>query len=213
MKFKEYISVGKGRDMGFDQINNFECKVSSGNGEQVISRDVYRLGNSLDFFRLLAFYHSGPGFFINSYLVMLSVYANMWMLTLLALTDNQTLPDPNDPTATISTITGQSTSVAIQQVVQIGMFSIVTYAVELLLEYGLVHTLGTLLLQILQGSIAFFVFRTRTTAKYFLTDVQYGGAKYIATGRGYQLHHNSFVKVYSAYARTHLYYAAELLLF
>jgi len=212
VKFKEYISCGKGRDMGFDSINSFESKVSGGNGEQVMSRDVYRLGTHFDFFRLLAFYHSGPGFFINSYLVMLSVYANIWMLTLLALTNNQELADPNDPTQVISTLTGQSTSVAVQQLVQIGMFSIVTYAIELLLEYGLIHTLATLILQIIQGSIAFFVFRTRTTAKYFLKDVQYGGAQYVATGRGYQLHHNSFVRVYSTYSRTHLYYAAELLL-
>ena len=39
-----------------------------------------------------------------------------------------------------------------------------------------------------------------------------GGAKYIPTGRGYAIKHNSFVKVYTSYARSHLYYAAELLL-
>lgn len=27
VKFREYISVGKGRDMGFDSINSFESKV------------------------------------------------------------------------------------------------------------------------------------------------------------------------------------------
>ena len=212
VKFKEYIACGKGRDMGFDSINSFESKVSGGNGEQVMSRDVYRLGTHFDFFRLLAFYHSGPGFFVNSYLVLLSVYANLWMLTMLALTGTQTLPDPDDPLKTISTLTGQPTSVAVQQVVQIGMFSIITYAVEMILEYGLVKALATLFLQLLQGSLAFFIFRSRTTAFFFLQDVQFGGAKYIPTGRGYQLKHNSFVKVYSNYARSHLYYACELLL-
>lgn len=212
VKFKEYIACGKGRDMGFDSINSFESKVSGGNGEQVMSRDVYRLGTHFDFFRLLAFYHSGPGFFINSYLVLFSVYANLWMLTMLALTNTQLLPDPNDPLRTISTLSGQPTSVAVQQVIQIGMFSIITYAVELILEYGLVKALATLFLQLLQGSLSFFIFRSRTTAYFFLTDVQFGGAKYIPTGRGYALKHNSFVKVYSNYARSHLYYAAELLL-
>lgn len=212
VKFKEYIAVGKGRDMGFDSINSFESKVSGGNGEQVMARDVYRLGTHFDFFRLLSFYHSGPGFFINSYLVLFSVYANLWMLTMLALTNTQQLPDPNDPLKVVSTLTGQPTSVAVQQVVQIGMFSIITYAVELILEYGLVKAMASLFLQLLQGSLAFFIFRSRTTAFFFLTDVQYGGAKYIPTGRGYQLKHNSFVKVYSNYARSHLYYAAELLL-
>ncbi len=45
------------------------------------------------------------------------------------------------------------------------------------------------------GSIFFFIFRTRTAAYFFIQDVKFGGAKYIPTGRGYQLKHNSFVKV------------------
>jgi hypothetical protein len=32
---------------------------------------------------------SGPGFYINSYLILLSVYVNLWMLLLLALTGSQ----------------------------------------------------------------------------------------------------------------------------
>ena len=40
---------------------------------------------------------------------------------------------------------------AVQQVVQLGMFSIVTYAVELMLERGVVHMLATILIQLLQG--------------------------------------------------------------
>lgn len=58
----------------------------------------------------------------------------------------------------------------------------------------------------------FYIFRSRTTAYYFSQDVQFGGAKYIPTGRGYALRHNSFVKIYSSYARSHLYYAVEILI-
>ncbi|KAJ6971354.1 callose synthase 10 isoform X1 [Populus alba x Populus x berolinensis] len=36
----EYIQVGKGRDVGLNQIALFEGKVAGGNGEQVLSRDV-----------------------------------------------------------------------------------------------------------------------------------------------------------------------------
>ncbi|VFQ94453.1 unnamed protein product [Cuscuta campestris] len=39
----EYLQVGKGRDFGLNQIALFEGKVAGGNGEQVLSRDVYRL--------------------------------------------------------------------------------------------------------------------------------------------------------------------------
>ncbi|KAL8461989.1 hypothetical protein ACS0TY_033174 [Phlomoides rotata] len=41
----EYIQVGKGRDVGFNQISLFEAKVACGNGEQTLSRDLYRLGH------------------------------------------------------------------------------------------------------------------------------------------------------------------------
>lgn len=38
----EYIQVEKGRDVGLNQISLFEAKVACGNGEQTLSRDVYR---------------------------------------------------------------------------------------------------------------------------------------------------------------------------
>ena len=51
----------------------FKAKVASGNNEQVLSRDVYRLGHHLDFFRMLSFYYSIVGFFFNTMLVVLSM--------------------------------------------------------------------------------------------------------------------------------------------
>ncbi|VFQ90141.1 unnamed protein product [Cuscuta campestris] len=39
----EYLQVGKGRDVGLNQIAFFEGKVAGGNGEQVLSRDVYSI--------------------------------------------------------------------------------------------------------------------------------------------------------------------------
>ena len=59
-----YGQVGKGRDVGLNQIALFEAKVSSGNGEQSLSRDVYRLGQLLDFFRMLSFYVTSVGYYV-----------------------------------------------------------------------------------------------------------------------------------------------------
>ncbi|KAK2080835.1 hypothetical protein QBZ16_000689 [Prototheca wickerhamii] len=209
VKFKEYIAVGKGRDMGFDSINSFESKVAGGNGEQVISRDVHRLATRVDFFRLLAFYHSGPGFFINTALVMVLVYINIWVVLVLSLTGSMLVVNP-DTLTVVNALTGQAAAVSVNQAIQLGMLSIVVFAVEMVLEHGLVRALLTILLQLLQGSLMFFTFRARTSAYYFTSDVQYGGAKYIPTGRGYALQHSSFVKVYTSYARSHLYYAFDL---
>jgi len=57
-RYKEYISCGKGRDMGFDSINAFNGKIAGGGGEWAISRESYRMGVNLDYARLMAFYQS-----------------------------------------------------------------------------------------------------------------------------------------------------------
>ena len=62
----EYIQVGKGRDVGLNPISIFEAKVANGNGEQTLSRDVYRLGHRFDFYRMLSFYFTTIGFYFSS---------------------------------------------------------------------------------------------------------------------------------------------------
>lgn len=57
------LQVGKGRDVGLNQIALFEGKVAGGNGEQVLSRDVYRLGQLFDFFRMLSFFFTTVGYY------------------------------------------------------------------------------------------------------------------------------------------------------
>ena len=69
----EYIQVGKGRDVGLNQISLFEAKVACGNGEQTISRDIYRLGHRFDFFRMLSFYFTSVGFYFSS-MVMVNAF-------------------------------------------------------------------------------------------------------------------------------------------
>ena len=62
----EYIQVGKGRDMGMNQLSLSEARVAGVNGEQTFSRDVYRLGHCFDFFRMLSFYFTTVGFYLSS---------------------------------------------------------------------------------------------------------------------------------------------------
>lgn len=62
----EYIQVGKGRDVGLNQISVFEAKIANGNGEQTLSRDIYRLGHRFDFFRMLSCYYTTVGFYFST---------------------------------------------------------------------------------------------------------------------------------------------------
>ncbi|KAK9810877.1 hypothetical protein WJX73_004893 [Symbiochloris irregularis] len=211
VKFREYISVGKGRDMGFDAINSFEAKVASGNGEQVFSREIHRLGKHLDFFRLMSFYQSGPGFYINTYLIMVAIYAAVWSSLLIVMTGKQNQIDGLGNLFDV--ITGKSGSgITVLQLVQLGMLSVVLYFAESALERGFFRTIGIILWQLLTGSLLFLIFRGRTSAYYFFNDVIFGGAKYIATGREFALERQQFVKMYSRYAFSHFYWGAELML-
>ncbi|KAI3831396.1 hypothetical protein MKX03_004088 [Papaver bracteatum] len=68
----EYIQVGKGRDVGFNQISLFEAKVACGNGVQILSRDIYRLGHRFDMFRMMSCYYTTVGFYVSSMVKILS---------------------------------------------------------------------------------------------------------------------------------------------
>ena len=73
IKHTEYYQCGKGRDLGFGTILNFQTKIGTGMGEQMLSREYYYLGTQLPIDRFLTFYYGHPGFHINNMLVILSV--------------------------------------------------------------------------------------------------------------------------------------------
>ena len=73
IKHTEYFQCGKGRDLGFGTILNFQTKLGHGMGEQMLSREYYYLGTQLPIDRFLTFYYGHPGFQINNILVILSV--------------------------------------------------------------------------------------------------------------------------------------------
>lgn len=73
IKHSEYYQCGKGRDLGFGTILNFQTKIGTGMGEQMLSREYYYLGTQLPMDRFLTFYYGHPGFHINNILVILAV--------------------------------------------------------------------------------------------------------------------------------------------
>ncbi|PNH09351.1 putative callose synthase 6 [Tetrabaena socialis] len=195
-----------GRDMGFDSINAFEIKISGGGGECVVSRDVARLAPRLDLARLLHFYHSGLGYYINSLLIMTAVTLNIWVIALFALARASSVQ-----MADSEGVVRFEDSLRVEHVLSLGPLMLLPYAAQLLLEGGLLRTLATLCVQLVAGSLAFAVFRQQTTAHYFKDDMTYGGASYISTGRGFSITSSSFTTLYTNYARSHLYQGAQLL--
>jgi hypothetical protein len=81
----------QGRDMGFDSINAFEIKVAGGTGNACISRDVWRMATRLDLFRCLHLYYSFAGYYVNTWMLMLTIYASIFSLVFFSLAHMTTL--------------------------------------------------------------------------------------------------------------------------
>ncbi|XP_061357661.1 callose synthase 12-like [Gastrolobium bilobum] len=201
----EYIQVGKGRDVGLNQISMFEAKVASGNGEQVLSRDVYRLGHRLDFFRMLSFFYTTVGFFFNTMMVVFTVYAFLWGRLFLALSGVEAAMEINsNNNKALGTILNQ------QFIVQLGLFTALPMIVEDSLEHGFLQAIWDFLTMQLQLSSVFYTFSVGTRSHFFGRTILHGGAKYRATGRGFVVEHKSFAENYRLYARSHFVKAIEL---
>ncbi|KAJ4977083.1 hypothetical protein NE237_002189 [Protea cynaroides] len=201
----EYIQVGKGRDVGFNQISKFEAKVASGNGEQVLSRDIYRLGHRLDFFRMLSFFYTTVGYYFNTMMVVLTVYSFLWGRLYLALSGIEAamMQDSNNNKA-LGTILNQ------QFLLQIGLFTALPMIAENYIELGFLHSIWSFFMMQIQLSSIFYTFSMGTRTHFFGRTILHGGAEYKGTGRGFVVEHKSFTENYRLYARSHFVKAIEL---
>uniref|UniRef100_A0A6N2K4J3 1,3-beta-glucan synthase n=1 Tax=Salix viminalis TaxID=40686 RepID=A0A6N2K4J3_SALVM len=205
----EYIQVGKGRDVGLNQIALFEGKVAGGNGEQVLSRDVYRLGQLLDFFRMLSFYFTTVGFYVCTMMTVLTVYVFLYGRAYLAFSG---LDNAISVTAMKMGNTALDAALNAQFLVQIGVFTAVPMIMGFILELGLLKAVFSFITMQLQLCSVFFTFSLGTRTHYFGRTILHGGAKYRATGRGFVVRHIKFAENYRLYSRSHFVKALEVAL-
>ncbi|KAJ7945245.1 Callose synthase [Quillaja saponaria] len=205
----EYIQVGKGRDVGLNQISLFEAKVACGNGEQILSRDIYRLGHRFDFFRMMSCYFTTVGFYISAMMVVITVYAFLYGKLYLSLSGLEKAimkfarNKGDDPL---------KAAMASQSLVQLGILMTLPMIMEIGLERGFRTALGDLIIMQLQLATVFFTFSLGTKVHYFGRTVLHGGAKYRATGRGFVVRHEKFAENYRMYSRSHFVKGLELMI-
>ncbi|XP_062171456.1 callose synthase 3 [Alnus glutinosa] len=205
----EYIQVGKGRDVGLNQISMFEAKIANGNGEQTVSRDIYRLGHRFDFFRMLSCYFTTVGFYFSTLITVLTVYVFLYgrlylvlsgleegLITQPAIRDNKPL----------------QVALASQSFVQIGFLMALPMLMEIGLERGFRTALSEFILMQLQLAPVFFTFSLGTKTHYYGRTLLHGGAKYRPTGRGFVVFHAKFADNYRLYSRSHFVKGLELMI-
>jgi callose synthase len=229
------LSLSTGRDVGFKQIYLFEAKLGAGAAEQLLSRDMFRLANGLDFFRLHSFFYGGVGFYISSALMAFSIFVYVYAQLFQGVTDvEQELfafkgvcdPYNHDNPTTCECAFGADglphcDPLLDKKKLYVGfvqtfpmlcmgmMLTIPTYG-EIGLESGFLRAVGELLKQICTGGPIFFMFHLLTKMHYFKNVLLYGGATYRATGRGFVLGHETVADLFRFFAVSHLYPAFDL---
>merc|ERR1719210_2188108 len=79
---KEYFHLAKGRDLGFNTVLGFFSKLSSGTGEQMLTRQMFRLGQELHLPEALSFYYAHVGYYFTQFSISISMpfVAFIWLL-------------------------------------------------------------------------------------------------------------------------------------
>ncbi|KAL8210472.1 hypothetical protein R6Q57_004909 [Mikania cordata] len=203
----DYVQVGKGWDASLNQISLFEAKMADGNGEQTLSRDLYRLGHNFDFFRMLSCYFTTIGFYFNTLISVFIVYLLLYGRLYLVLSGHEELK--NQP----AILNNQSLQVvfASHSFVQIGFLVALPMMMEIGLERGFLTALSEFISMLINLAPMFFTFLLGTKSHYYGRTLLHGGAKYTTTGRGFVVFHTKFTDNYRFYSRSHFVKGIELL--
>lgn len=223
IKHCEYFQCGKGRDLGFSSILNFTTKIGSGMGEQMLSREYYYLGTQLPLDRFLSFFYAHPGFHINNMFIVLSV--QMFMICLMnigSLTSEAIvcLYDKDQP-QTKAHIPGGCYNLkpvstwfdrCVLSIFIVFFISFIPLVVQELCEKGLWRACTRFSKHFASLSPLFEVFVCQVYASSLITNLSFGGARYIATGRGVATARIPFSVLFSRFASDSIYLGSRSLL-
>jgi len=195
IKHCEYFHLAKGRDLGFNSVLVFFSKLSSGAGEQILTRQMFRLGQVLHLPECLSFYYAHVGYYITQFLISWSmpIVVFTWLLVLTAGCEEsfQGLHCSNQSAARTM---AKTLSVWYSWIL---LFFLIATSLPLFAEVWLERTFGhafvRLLKQFATGSPLHFIFQAKIIAYYVMNELRYGGATYMPTGRGLPTERRPFI--------------------
>ncbi|KAJ9052827.1 1,3-beta-D-glucan synthase [Entomophthora muscae] len=221
IKHTEYYQCGKGRDMGFSSVLSFNTKIGTGMGEQMLSREQYYLGTQLPLDRFLTFYFAHPGFHVNNVMIMLAtqlIVVALLFISALSITVTPLCLKSDDPEATptpegcfnLRPIISWIVSTIISIFIVFGI-SYLPLFLQVFTEQGFTRTVVRLGKHFASLSPIFEIFVNQIYATSLLNNLSYGGATYIATGRGFATTRTPFATLYSRFASSSIYTGVRLL--
>lgn len=218
IKHCEYFQCGKGRDLGFGSILNFTTKIGSGMSEQMLSREYFYLGTQLPLDRYLSFFYAHPGFHLNNLFILTSVKLFMLFGIHLAALSNESVlctynkdvpfTDPRNPTGCYNLIPVIDwVQRCVLSIFIVFGISFIPLCVQELMERGVTRCIHRIFRHFTSLSPMFEVFVCRVYSQSLVNDLAIGGARYIATGRGFSTTRTSFSQLYSRFSYESFYFA------
>ncbi|KAF7721511.1 1,3-beta-D-glucan synthase [Apophysomyces ossiformis] len=208
IKHTEYLQCGKGRDLGFCSILNFTTKIGTGMGEQLLSREYYYLGTQLPIDRFLTFYYAHPGFHINNIMIIFAIQAFLFCMMLVATMATSLPYCYGDGCFDIQPVYEWFERCVVSILIVL-FISFLPLFLQELSEKGTWRSMMRLFKQFFSLSPLFEVFVTQIYATSVLSSLSFGGARYIATGRGLATVRLPFAVLYSRFATSSIYFGAR----
>eukprot|EP00933_Yihiella_yeosuensis_P040353 TRINITY_DN34639_c0_g1_i1.p1 TRINITY_DN34639_c0_g1~~TRINITY_DN34639_c0_g1_i1.p1 ORF type:complete len:1965 (+),score=368.55 TRINITY_DN34639_c0_g1_i1:571-5895(+) len=198
IKHSEYFHLAKGRDLGFNTVLGFFSKLSSGTGEQVLTRQAFRLGQVLHLPEALTFYYAHVGYYFTQFFVSLSMpmLVFVWLLVLLA--DGEGIFEgfmnisPDKPAS--AEVMARTIGVWFSWL--LALFLVATSLplfAEVWMETNFKTAFERFLKQMFTLSPCLFIFQSKVIGHYVSNEIRYGGATYVATGRGLPTERRPFI--------------------
>lgn len=197
--YTELLQAQKGRESSFNASTTFQAKLAQGAAQQIVSRDIYALNQSLPSQHLLSLFFGSLGFYVNNVLMTASITCYLYSIVLFSLAE-----------VTFNQLGLLGAVIAVPWIIQIGFIQMFPVLVELCIQNGvrrgLLHFLVNLPL-----SLVFFLFHIGTNSYSFSKGLIRGGGGYMSTGRGFGLTRCSTKELMMQYAHSHYYEALSLL--
>jgi hypothetical protein len=192
--FREYIHVGKGKDLHLDQVAAFQAKIASGSAECALSRDYTRATETQSLPRLLAFFHTGNGFFWSNVIIVWTTQWTIYSYLVMSIL----LDDDEETSSTLRYDTSQTVGW-----LQIGFMLSLPLLLELVLLRGSFYAIFNMFKLVCTGAPVFYLFQICWKSYIYMEALTLPAAQYRATGRGVVLQRMSFVTIWTKYAYSH----------
>jgi 1,3-beta-glucan synthase len=195
IRHAEYFHVSKGRDLGFNTVLTFFAKLSAGTGEQLLTRQMLRLGHVMGLGEFLMFFYAHAGFYLTQFLVSRSVplLCFLWLLFLL---------DEETPVDAVGSEVAKPRADVMASLLSsmfswlIGLYMLAQTAplfTEVAMQNGLFAACRRILRQMATLAPLHFIFQAKVIGTYVTNEIRYGGASYMPTGRGLPTERRPFI--------------------